>query len=86
MKKLRKPQALAPNAKQLGIDLRSVSPIVLSHGHRDHTGGLAPLLEETGSKPVFAHPSTFSHKYSNRNGELRAIGVPWSMEALEQGA
>jgi 7,8-dihydropterin-6-yl-methyl-4-(beta-D-ribofuranosyl)aminobenzene 5'-phosphate synthase len=78
-------QTLVPNAKQLGIDLKSISTIVLSHGHSDHTGGLAPLLEEIGPRLVFVHPSAFSHKFSNRNGQLRPIGVPWSKEALEHG-
>ncbi len=29
------------NAQLLGIDLDTIDSIVLSHGHRDHTGGLA---------------------------------------------
>lgn len=35
--------ALLPNAAALGVDISSVSRIVLSHSHWDHTGGLAGL-------------------------------------------
>lgn len=34
-------RALEPDAAQLGIDLASANTLVLSHGHNDHTGGLA---------------------------------------------
>ena len=36
-------EALVPNAARMGLDLNSTTDIVLSHGHYDHTGGLAKL-------------------------------------------
>lgn len=36
-------EALIPNAARMGIELNSATDIVLSHGHYDHTGGLAKL-------------------------------------------
>lgn len=36
--------ALQPNARHLGIDLACANSLVLSHGHYDHTGGLAQVL------------------------------------------
>jgi len=69
------------NASVLGIDLLGV-PIALSHGHYDHTGGLASLLEETGPVPVYAHPEVFASRYSRREGALRQIGIPFDREDL----
>jgi len=71
------------NARVLGIDLAGV-PIALSHGHYDHTGGLASLLEETGPVPVYAHPDVFDARYSRRGGVLRQNGIPFDREALEE--
>ena len=37
-------EALLPNAARMGLNLKSATDIVLSHGHYDHTGGLAKLV------------------------------------------
>ena len=37
--------ALIENAKVMGIDLRKVDTLVLSHGHYDHCGGVIPFSE-----------------------------------------
>jgi hypothetical protein len=34
--------ALIANVSRMEVDLRTISAIVLSHGHRDHTGGAGP--------------------------------------------
>lgn len=39
-------QALAANLSQLGIAAGSIRRVILSHGHYDHTGGLAGLHPE----------------------------------------
>ena len=39
------PDVVASNAASLGIDLSSVTTVILSHNHRDHTGGLLTLRE-----------------------------------------
>ncbi|TCO07301.1 MBL fold metallo-hydrolase [Natronoflexus pectinivorans] len=45
--------AFIANAKKLGIDIRDVDYLVLSHGHRDHTGGLGAFLEINKKAVVF---------------------------------
>jgi 7,8-dihydropterin-6-yl-methyl-4-(beta-D-ribofuranosyl)aminobenzene 5'-phosphate synthase len=49
------------NADALGVDLSTVESMVLSHGHRDHYGGLEQLAERVGKKGIelVVHPTAF---------------------------
>lgn len=81
--------ALLNNARHFGIPLAEADAIMISHHHRDHTGGLLVAVEEIlrGSGragiPVHAHPDLFKDSYAERRGELSFIGVPHSRAALE---
>jgi 7,8-dihydropterin-6-yl-methyl-4-(beta-D-ribofuranosyl)aminobenzene 5'-phosphate synthase len=68
--------ALAHNAGVLGVPLARADAVVLSHGHDDHTGGLAAALEGRRGVPVYAQPEVMSVRYSRRGGEAHAIGMP----------
>jgi 7,8-dihydropterin-6-yl-methyl-4-(beta-D-ribofuranosyl)aminobenzene 5'-phosphate synthase len=76
---------LLHNAMRLGKDLRRVDAIVLSHGHRDHTGGLVAALSAIGKRlPVFGHPGIFSDRFGKRaSGQMQYAGLPFKREALE---
>jgi 7,8-dihydropterin-6-yl-methyl-4-(beta-D-ribofuranosyl)aminobenzene 5'-phosphate synthase len=90
--------ATARNAAALGVDLRPVEAVALSHGHYDHTGGLPGMLEAMraaggGARsplvPVHLHPAAWGPKYSRsrRTGVCRYVGVPWQrLEAERLGA
>src|SRR5258707_9057566 len=40
------------NIKKVGVNLRDIKYIVLSHGHLDHVGGAAKIQELTGARVV----------------------------------
>ncbi len=74
------------NAQLMGIDLTKVDCIVLSHGHLDHTGGLAEMLRRIGRETeVIAHPDVFKARYTLRDEQTQEkfIGIPYSKEELE---
>jgi len=77
--------AAVRNADKLGIDLRAIDKIVLSHGHADHTGGLRDVLMRTGPREVIAHPAIWELKYTKRTYEKREafVGIPFNREELE---
>ena len=64
------------NAEKMGIGLEDLDYLVLSHGHIDHTGGLAPLIRHLddamtdGRQPrvpeLVAHPRCFWPKEKNQ--------------------
>ena len=65
--------AFAENAQKLGVDLRAVDFAVLSHAHRDHSGGLVRFLELNKTAPVYLRPQAYQGCY-NRTGTY--IGLP----------
>lgn len=75
--------ALFHNARQLGIDLREIEDLVISHGHFDHTGALLALCQDFGRKRIYAHPHIFAKKYIGSKPEtLKEIGVPFAEQQL----
>ncbi|BDF03956.1 MBL fold metallo-hydrolase [[Clostridium] hylemonae] len=62
------------NARKMGIDLGNLTHIILSHGHNDHTGGLAYLKEKFDLKEteLIAHPACFNEKKAPEGN----IGAP----------
>lgn len=77
------------NAEALGIDLRTADYVVLSHCHRDHSGGLKYLIKyykdmAMARKPImlFTHEDIFLKRYKfTRNGPA---GLDVSREVMEQ--
>jgi len=71
------------NADAIGIDMESITKIVLSHGHCDHTGGLREVLRRTGPVEVIAHPDVFQSKWIRYKDGYSFIGIPFVKEELE---
>jgi 7,8-dihydropterin-6-yl-methyl-4-(beta-D-ribofuranosyl)aminobenzene 5'-phosphate synthase len=76
---------LLHNAQILGIDLRTVDAVVLSHGHYDHVGGLRRILEIAPAVPVYLHPQALEAKYARREKNGQPIGMePEISQMLER--
>lgn len=72
--------ALLPNAERLGIDLASATRIVFSHGHYDHTGGLARLSPRC---PVHVGTRFFAPCFSrHEDGSVHDISCPDASSAV----
>lgn len=69
-------EVLLHNLDAAEVTPSSLSALVLSHAHRDHTGALAALLERQPDLPLYAHPDIWRERYSRRGGRVRAIGLP----------
>ena len=67
---------LIRNAQTRGINLGRVDAIVLSHGHYDHTGGLATVLDVGPGAIIFLHPAALKPKFTGRDTSVRDIGMP----------
>jgi 7,8-dihydropterin-6-yl-methyl-4-(beta-D-ribofuranosyl)aminobenzene 5'-phosphate synthase len=67
---------LLHNMEAAEVDPESIQALALSHGHRDHTGGLAAFLERRPGLPIYAHPDVLRERFSRRDAEMRAVGMP----------
>ena len=90
-----KHDAFLTNAQRLGIDLRKLTHVVLSHGHYDHAGGLKALCDHLQAidpqrRPLLvAHPDAFSRRglYLNLFGKalrIRNLGAAIDKAHAEQ--
>ena len=79
-------EALFPNAETLGVRLGEAAFVVLSHGHYDHGGGIAQVMNVAKEAQLVAHPKALLPRHSLAPGkEARQIGMPESaMAALKR--
>lgn len=68
----------AYNAKALGADMTQVEAAALSHGHSDHTGGIAKLgaMIAKTDVPIAIHPAAFKSPRYLKIGEDLKIYFP----------
>ncbi len=78
-------ETLLHNARRLGVQLEGVEAAVLSHGHLDHTGGLAAVAAGRKGLHIYAHPGAFDRRWSSQQGKpLREISCPHSLKKLRE--
>jgi 7,8-dihydropterin-6-yl-methyl-4-(beta-D-ribofuranosyl)aminobenzene 5'-phosphate synthase len=68
----------AQNVKTLGVDLKEVEAVALSHGHSDHTGGMARMTAMIGKAnvPLVVHPAAFKSPRYVKLGEEFKLNFP----------
>ena len=76
------------NAPKLGVNLVETEAIVLSHGHNDHSGGIAAAREAAPKARLYLHPAALDPKFAaNPDGTSRANGMdPTSAAAIRSDA
>jgi 7,8-dihydropterin-6-yl-methyl-4-(beta-D-ribofuranosyl)aminobenzene 5'-phosphate synthase len=75
----------AKNADVLGVELGEINKIFLSHGHRDHAGGLRQVLRKMKKQvEIIAHPNIWGEaKYRHLEGRNIYVGIPFQRQELE---
>lgn len=80
------PIGAAYNAKALGVSMEEVEIMVLSHGHSDHTGGIAELTRMIGRRGIglVLHPRAFaSPRYLEPFPDFKVFFPRLTRESLE---
>lgn len=68
---------LIHNAERLGIDLRVVDYVFISHGHSDHAGGLKHFMAINDNAKVIVSPHAMSGKFFSKRLSLHSITAEW---------
>ncbi|MCR5829220.1 MAG: MBL fold metallo-hydrolase [Lachnospiraceae bacterium] len=76
------------NAKKLGIDMKQVDTVVLSHGHYDHSGGLIPFAKINPTAAIYMQQTAPGEYYADDGKDApvryRYIGIDKSIADLKQ--
>ncbi|MDD2284867.1 MAG: MBL fold metallo-hydrolase [Paludibacter sp.] len=67
------------NAAKAGVDLTQVDYVFISHGHRDHAGGLEQFLQLNRKVKVVLSKYALNRKYYSKRTGFREIGVELDM-------
>ena len=76
----------AQNAETLDAELAAIEAMALSHGHRDHTGGLEALVGLVGREGVklVLHPAAFkSPRYVKINEDIKVFFPAFTREMIK---
>ena len=75
-----RPETVLENARELGIDLSTVTDVVLSHHHGDHTGGMLTLRRELAK----VNPAALSRVHVAPGIFLSRRGQPAAVHRVER--
>ena len=77
---------LLHNLDAAAVAPETISALALSHAHPDHTGGLPALLERRPGLPIYAHPDLLRERFTRREGQVKAKGLPLTPQTLRRQA
>ncbi len=72
------------NARQLGIDLKQVDSVILSHGHYDHAGGLLDFAQINPQAKIYLKDSAAAAYYHVDDKDVKYIGIDRKIVTLPQ--
>ena len=72
------------NAQTLGIDLRTVDYLFLSHGHSDHTGGLGHFLEINDKAKIIMSDQIVGHQFYSMRGFMHRVTAHLPLDGVEE--
>jgi 7,8-dihydropterin-6-yl-methyl-4-(beta-D-ribofuranosyl)aminobenzene 5'-phosphate synthase len=73
------------NAEKLGVNLKEVDIMILSHGHYDHGGGLKAFLELNTSAKIYINQLAFGAFFSQtENSDFHYIGLDLTTKDSDQ--
>ena len=67
------------NAEKLGVDIKQVDTVVISHGHDDHGGGINTFLKVNDIAKIYISSYAFGEFYSEKDGNHSYIGLDKSL-------
>jgi 7,8-dihydropterin-6-yl-methyl-4-(beta-D-ribofuranosyl)aminobenzene 5'-phosphate synthase len=67
------------NAEALGVDLKAIDTVILSHGHYDHGGGLQSFLNVNDDAVIYIKKEAFGEYYSERVSGTEYVGLDKSL-------
>ena len=69
------PEVLWSNMQKLGIDIDSISKVIISHNHWDHVNGLPTIIDRTGTHPTVYVPQNEKNSIEGKFPGLKYLGV-----------
>ena len=69
---------------RLGVDLRGIDLVFLSHGHYDHSGGILSFVERNPNVKIYMHARAVYDYYNLKDGREKYIGIDPRIPRLSQ--
>lgn len=74
------------NARRLGVDLKKVDTVIVSHGHYDHAGGVQSFTDINSKAKIYIQSTATGEFFRKRNGNggYKYIGIDAGIPTLPQ--